>query len=238
MNRNEQGAPRPEGQAERVYRLLKQAIFDFQLLPGDRFSENDVAGQMAASRTPVRQALYSLEQEGYLEVQPRSGWQVKAIDFDELEALYDLRIVLELEAVARLCRLPDAVMPLPLQQLKQFWIDTPPLADGSAVARYDEQFHMTLVAAAGNPQMARVHREVTEKIRIVRRMDFTQPSRVQATYAEHSAILQAIIGRRCGEASRMLREHIAASQAEVRKITLHALQQARQEKRAYQGTQQ
>lgn len=221
---------REEGQGERIYRLLKQEIFDFLLLPGDRFSENDLAARMGASRTPVRQALHLLEQEGYLEVQPRSGWQVRPVDFDRLEALYDLRVVLELEAVGRLCALPAGVRPLPLQMLRHFWVDSAPLADWPTVASHDEQFHMTLVETAGNPEMARVHRDITEKIRIVRRMDFTQATRISATYAEHGQILLAILERNLEEARTQLHNHIAQSQKEVRKITLHALQQARREK--------
>lgn len=218
---------KPAGIAERIYRQLKLEIFDFQLLPGDRFSENDIALRMAASRTPVRQALYALEQEGYVEVQPRSGWQIKAVDFDYLESLYDLRIVLELEAVKRLCALPAEVRPLPLQALKQFWIDSAQLPDGGEVASHDEDFHMTLVEAAGNPEMARVHREITEKIRIVRRLDFTQRPRVSATYLEHGQILLAILNRQLQEAQTRLHDHIAASQKEVRQITLHMLHQAK-----------
>ncbi|WP_455424485.1 GntR family transcriptional regulator [Dryocola sp. LX212] len=216
---------KPEGIAERIYRQLKQEIFDFQLLPGDRFSENDVARRLEASRTPVRQALYALEQEGYVGVQPRSGWQIKTVDFDFLESLYDLRIVLELEAVKRLCALPPEVKPL--QTLKHFWIDSPQLADGGEVASHDEAFHMTLVEAAGNPEMARVHRDITEKIRIVRRLDFTQRPRVSATYHEHGQILLAILDRHFQEAQSRLHDHIAASQKEVRQITLHMLQQAK-----------
>ena len=219
-----------EGIAGRVYQHVKQAIFDFQLLPGDRFSESDIATRVGVSRTPVRQALYALEQEGYLDVQPRSGWQVKPVDFDALEAFYDLRVVLESEAVRRLCQRTDAAIPAALQELVRFWIDSPALAEGSDVAPWDEAFHMALVSAAGNPEMARVHREVTEKIRIVRRLDFTQAPRVAATYAEHSAILLAIIHRDVEEACDQLTAHIAQSQKEVRKITLHMLHQARQEK--------
>lgn len=222
-----QTTKKPEGVAERIYRQLKQEIFDFQLLPGDRFSENDIALRMAASRTPVRQALYALEQEGYVEVQPRSGWQIKAVDFDYLESLYDLRIVLELEAVKRLCILPAQIHPLPLQTLKQFWLDAPQLEDGAEVACHDEVFHMTLVESTGNPEMARVHREITEKIRIVRRLDFTQRPRVSATYLEHGQILLAILNRQLQEAQTRLHDHIAASQKEVRQITLHMLQQAK-----------
>ncbi|MBU4681042.1 GntR family transcriptional regulator [Cedecea davisae] len=219
---------RPEGVAERIYQQLKQEIFDFQLLPGDRFSENEIADRMSASRTPVRQALYALQQEGYVDVQPRSGWQIKAVDFESLESLYDLRIVLELEAVKRLCQRAEPDWPQPLQALKQFWLDSPQLDEGMNVAPHDEAFHMTLVSSAGNPEMARIHREITEKIRIVRRLDFTRQPRVTATYAEHGQILLAVWDRNLQEAQIRLHDHIAASQKEVRQITLHMLHQARQ----------
>lgn len=220
---------RPEGLAERIYQQLKTDIFSFRLLPGDRFSENDIADRMEVSRTPVRQALFWLEREGYVEVFFRSGWQVRPFDFDFFEQLYDLRIVLELEAVKRLCACAPASQPLQLAELKDFWIDKPRLQDGQAVSRFDEEFHMTLVAAAGNAEMARIHRELTEKIRIIRRLDFTKDERINATYQEHASILLAIIGQRTEEAQRQLHDHIAVSKAEVRKITLHMLHQARAE---------
>ncbi|VTP61118.1 Transcriptional regulators [Serratia rubidaea] len=65
---NNRHKARPEGLAERIYQQLKDDIFDFRLLPGDRFSESEIAGRMAASRTPVRQALFRLEREGYVDV--------------------------------------------------------------------------------------------------------------------------------------------------------------------------
>ena len=95
--------PRPVNMADRVYAELKDQIFNFSLLPGDRFSENEVAERMDVSRTPVRDALYRLQQEGYVEVYFRSGWQVRPFDFAYFEDLYDLRIVLEEAAVRRLC---------------------------------------------------------------------------------------------------------------------------------------
>jgi DNA-binding GntR family transcriptional regulator len=101
---------RQAGLAERIYLALKNDIFDFRLMPGEHFSENEISERMAASRTPVRQALFWLEHEGYVQVYSRSGWQVKPFDFTYFEALYDFRIVLEMEAVKRLapCRPPHA----------------------------------------------------------------------------------------------------------------------------------
>lgn len=227
MNNSPRSKGRPEALAEKVYQALKQDIFEFRLMPGDRFSENEIADRLEVSRTPVRQALFWLEREGYVEVWFRSGWQVKPFDFEYFEELYDFRTVLECEAVRRLCAQPTAHCAETLTALKNFWIDAAPLDDGKAVSAQDEAFHMALVAAAGNQEMARIHAELTEKIRIIRRLDFTRDDRMEATYREHAQILRAIFQQQTEEAQRILTDHIAVSKAEVRKITLHMLQQAR-----------
>ena len=227
------GSPRndsPEPRAllaDQVYAALKQQLQDFQLVPGDRFSEADIAQRLGVSRTPVREALFRLRNEGRLEVESKSGWFVRPIDFNRLEQLYDLRVVLETTCVARLCA--SAELPPELEDLKRVWLvsATERLADERAVGELDEQFHATLVRAAGNAEMARVHWDVTEHIRIVRRLDFTRGDRIEATYQEHAKILRAVMQRKPDAALLLLRSHIEQSKAEVRKITLHALFEAR-----------
>lgn len=220
---------RPENMVERIYQQLKDDIFEFRLLPGDRFSESEVAERVQASRTPVRQALYRLEREGYLQVYFRSGWQVKAFDFQYFEELYDLRIVLESAAVARLEHMDIEAHPV-IAELKRTWLVTEAerVQEGARVSALDERFHCALVEAAGNTEMARMHFEITEKIRIIRRLDFTQAPRIDATYAEHGQILNAILQRRTEQAQQLLKNHIDVSKQEVRKITLHRLHTARQ----------
>lgn len=210
-----------------VYAEIKNDLFDFRLAPGERFSENELAARLGVSRTPVREALYRLQSEGYIQVASKSGWTVRAFEFETFEHLYDLRAVLELAAVRRLCELD----PMPaLDELKRAWLVTPEdrLADGRAVGALDEAFHQSIVAAAGNPELARVHREVTERIRIVRRLEFTMPERIARTYAEHAQILRAILRRKTDAATLLLRTHIELARAEVRKITLHKLALARE----------
>lgn len=221
------GKKRQAGLAERIYLALKNDIFDFRLMPGEHFSENEISERMAASRTPVRQALFWLEHEGYVQVYSRSGWQVKPFDFTYFEGLYDFRIVLEMEAVKRLCALPAEARHEHLVPLLAFWCEAPRMAPGKALSRQDEAFHTALVRATGNSEMARVHVELTEKMRIIRHLDFTREDRVEATYSEHALVLQAISQQQTEEAQRILTAHISQSKAEVRKITLHRLQQAR-----------
>ncbi len=218
---------RGENLAERIYRQLKKDIFDFRLLPGDRFSENEIAQRMGASRTPVREALFRLERETYVQVLQRSGWQVKPFDFDYFEELYDVRTVLECAAVRRLCDLqqPDIM----LEDLLRIWQvpATDRLRDVATLSGLDERFHETLVEAAGNTEMARIHHDLTERLRIIRRLDFTKPPRIDATYEEHGRIIDAIVHHRTEQALIMLKAHIETSRNEVRKITLHMLHEAR-----------
>lgn len=215
--------------AEQVYATLKAEIHDFRLVAGDRFSEAELGTRLGVSRTPVREALFRLRNEGFLDVEPKLGWFVRPIDFGKLEQLYDLRIVLELASVQRLCARSDD--PPELDELKDIWLVPAGerLTDARAVGTNDEQFHATLVRAAGNEEMARVHWDVTERIRIVRRLDFTRGDRIEATYTEHGKILRAIIQRKPDQAQLLLRAHIDQSKAEVRKITLHTLHEARRQ---------
>jgi DNA-binding GntR family transcriptional regulator len=216
--------------ASDVYTQLKRDIAEFRLLPGDRFTETEISGRLGVSRTPVRQALFKLQQEGYVEVLFRNGWRVLPFDFNQFEDLYDLRMVLETTAAHRLCEGALKVDAAQLEVLMAIWLVSPEQrsTDMLEVAAWDEAFHCALVAAAGNAEMARVHREVTERIRVIRRLDFTQPSRITATYEEHGKILSAIQQKRGDQAALLLRAHIQASQAEVRKITLHQVHLARQ----------
>ncbi len=225
-------APPRANLAEQVYAELKRQMHSFELVPGDRFSEADIGARLGVSRTPVREALFRLRIEGLLDVESKSGWFVRPIDFARLDQLYDLRIILESASVARLCSLPQ---PTPeLEGLKLAWLvpAAERLSDGEKVGQLDEAFHASLVRAAGNDEISRVHWDVTERIRIIRRLDFSRADRIEATYGEHAKILRTIIQRKGDQAQLLLRSHIEQSKAEVRKITLATLHEARSRWRA------
>lgn len=215
--------------ADEVYQQLKRDVSEFKLVPGDRFTETEVSQRLGVSRTPVRQALFRMQQEGFVEVLFRNGWRVLPFDFNRFEELYDLRMVLETTAVHRLCTSVVKINQSMLDDLTAIWLVRQDLrsSDMAQVSSWDEAFHCALVAAAGNAEMARVHGDVTNRIRVIRRLDFTKQPRIDATYEEHTKILKAIQRKRGDEAAMLLRAHIETSQVEVRKITLHQVHQAR-----------
>jgi DNA-binding GntR family transcriptional regulator len=211
-----------------VYERLKDDIFEFRMAPGQRYSEQELANRLGVSRTPTRFALHVLAREGYLvRVEGHAGWQVKPFDLSYYEDLYDFRIQIELIAVRRLC----AMDPAPdLSELCDFWRVPRRSRDlcGRTVALEDEKLHSTLVALAGNAEMLRTHRDLTERMRIIRRLDFIEPARIKAAYDEHDKILRALLTRRTADAELLMRSHIEASRAEIRHITLHRLAVASQ----------
>jgi len=213
--------------AEQAYEQIKRMIIDFALLPGDRFSESELTQRIAVSRTPLRQALQRLEREGLLQVFPKMGWQVAPLDFEVFDELYDLRVLIECHAAQRLAESDERPA---LRALADVWLVSAAerVDDGARVGTLDEEFHAALVRGGGNREMLRVHREITDRIRIIRRLDFTHPARIAVTYDEHARILRALTRRRTDEAQRLLRAHIEQSKLEVRHITLDTLYRLRQ----------
>lgn len=214
--------------AQAVYERLKDDIFEFRMAPGERYAEQELADALGVSRTPLRFALHLLAREGYLDrVGGHAGWLVKPLDLAYYEDLYEFRTQIELIAVRRLCTMDPAP---DLGELRAFWC-VPRRArvmDGKTVAREDEKLHSTLVALAGSREMLRTHTDLTERIRIIRRLDFIEPARIGAAFDEHEKILAALLARKAGDAEMLVRAHIGASRAEIRHITLHRLSLAAQ----------
>jgi DNA-binding GntR family transcriptional regulator len=218
--------------ADQAYDKIKKRIFDFDLMPGDRLSESDLAQQINVSRTPLRQALQRLQHEGFVEAIPKVGWLIPPLSFEKFDELYDFRTLIECFAVRALCDVAQERSEL--QKLARIW-QVPVrerLQDPVRVGVLDEQFHQQIVESTANGAMLRTYREITERMRIIRRLDFTKTDRITATYEEHAKILSAIQKRRGDEAQRLLRAHIERSKLEVRKITLDMLYQARTRGRA------
>lgn len=212
--------------ADQAYDKIKKRIFDFDLMPGDRLSESDLAQQINVSRTPLRQALQRLQHEGFVDAIPKVGWLIPPLSFEKFDELYDFRVLIECFAVRVLCA--AAQERSELQKLARVW-HVPVrerLQDPVKVGALDESFHWQIVESTANREMLRTYREITERMRIIRRLDFIKPDRVTVTYDEHAKILSAIQKRRADEAQRLLRAHIEHSKLEVRKITLDMLYQA------------
>jgi DNA-binding GntR family transcriptional regulator len=213
--------------AAEVYGRIRADIYDFRLLPGDRFSEGEIAERLQVSRTPVREALFRLQRDGYVDVLFRSGWQVRPFDMQHFENLYEVRIVLETAAIEKLVRLS---LNNRLEDLAAIWCVPPSryYDDPEVLAVLDEQFHVRIVAASGNQEMTAIHQNITDRMRVIRRLHFKTAPRISKTYEEHAAIIERLREGETKAAQDILARHIQDSQSGVKTITVHMLHAARE----------
>lgn len=219
--------PRQSPQPRDIYRQLKDMILSFALYPGARVTENELALRFGVSRTPVREALQRLAAEGYVTIRPKQGCFVTDIDIERINHYYDVRIALELRGLELAClSMSDAQ----IRKLAATWdpvhapVTPPPME--TMVAR-DEGFHMALAAGGGNAVLAAYLGDVNEHIHIVRRLDFSEATRVDHTYAEHHEILLRLLDRDAEGAKTLMLRHIRKSAEVAKAITLTQLAQQR-----------
>lgn len=202
---------------DRVYLSLRDDLMSGCLGPGDRLGEERLAEQYGVSRTPVREALARLLADGLIQ-RGDSGLYPYRPRFEELVWLYELRITLETQGIRRVLA-DDSLTHDPAilgPELERWYLlrEHPPEPDAGFVTA-DEQFHRTLLAAAGNPTLSDALAVANAKVRPVRMYDYLTPDRMAATVDEHITIAEMALARRLTDAHDTLLRHIDTSRAVV-----------------------
>ena len=180
---------------ERAYRQLKEGILHNEYPPGFTATEAEIAGQLAMSRTPLREALLRLQSEGLVEVTPRRGLRVLPLYPADMREIYELLCCLEAAAAEMLAkrRLPeDSIELRELEEINERMGAALELGDLNTWAAMDERFHRRLVEHCGNGRICRVVFNVWDQSHRARIL--TAPLRPTPTdsYKEHRAVLEAI----------------------------------------------
>jgi DNA-binding GntR family transcriptional regulator len=208
--------------SDRVHHELKQRLTLWEYLPGQRLGEEALAAEFGVSRTPVRDALRRLEQEGFLDQESWAGYRVRKPDLPRIEELYEVRLSLEQTAVRRLASAPpdpEIDELLSVWQLRKGEVPQP----NPDMVHLDEAFHETLARLAGNRTLLEMLCSINEHIRVIRTNDFLTPKRIAETYRQHRGILLSIRRGDPEGAVARLTAHIKESQTYVRAAAVRAL---------------
>ncbi|HEX5571243.1 MAG TPA: GntR family transcriptional regulator, partial [Ktedonobacterales bacterium] len=149
---------------ERVYRALRDALVAGELAPGERLRDQELAARLGVSRTPVREALQRLEDEGLVETAPRALTRVAPLD--AVAARESFPVVAALHAlgarhgVARLSAADIAEMRAANEELAGAIAALDPATVRRAIAA-DDRFHGVLLRAAGNGEITRALERLT-----------------------------------------------------------------------------
>jgi DNA-binding GntR family transcriptional regulator len=208
LSRPDRSRPAPE----QLYAALRRAILHLDLPPGTPVPEPAIAAQAGVSRTPVREALHRLREDGLVEVLPNLGSFVTRISIARQQEAVALRRLLEAEAAAHL-----ATQPGPRPALRRLLAaQREALAEDGTESIYalDEAFHAALFEAAGLPLMwaacraARAHMERVHHA-------VAQPERMARAVAAHAAILAGIEAGVIAGARAAMTDHVVANATDL-----------------------
>lgn len=195
------------GLATQAFSQLRDAIIGGELVPGEPLYEIHLASQLGMSRTPIREALKLLAQDGYVELLPSRGYTVPKRSQDDIREFFELRAILEAGASRHAAlRATDAE----IAQLEK-------LSDRYEREKNDEkwnqlghEFHSLIIAAARNSRLATMLNSLNTQIVISRRSvaRAADAGRRAAAIRDHRAILDAIRARDDVRAERLAGEHV------------------------------
>jgi DNA-binding GntR family transcriptional regulator len=193
-----------------VYRKLRHAIEQGELKPGQRVMEVEVAEWLDVSRTPVREALRRLENEGMLALEPRTGLVVASIAREAMLELYVMREVLEGTA-ARLCaRHASDPELMGLEELVKR--EARLQGNFEVLSRHNKLFHDAVHRGAHNRYLEKSLAAVNDSMCLLGKSMMLIPERAEEAQLEHSELVAAIVGRDADAADRSARRHVRSAQ--------------------------
>ena len=197
---------------EVAYSKLHAAILAGTFEPGRRMMETEVADWLKMSRTPARDAMRRLENEGLLVHEPRQGLVIASLDHAAVMELYTMREVLEGTA-ARLAARHASELEVE-QLLELIALEKKLKGRYEELAEHNQRFHRALRHAAHNRYLLRALITVRDSMGLLGRSQMTMPHRAATALKEHEQIVRAIEKRDADAAEEAARSHVRAAQRE------------------------
>lgn len=205
-----------ENLSARAYNQIKNLILCNEIMPGQKLHHQQLGERLGVSRTPVREALTRLVQEGYVSFLPNRGFTCKEIRMQEAEELYELREALEAFAVEKAtATVTDAALRHLREKMNAYGRDVQNRFTRERLV-YDQDVHLEIASLTGNEILKNTLSHVFERIVLKRRTDgLYDPARGVAAHQEHLRLLDAMERRDTAAAVAILRGHIQAGKQNV-----------------------
>lgn len=207
--------------ADSVYNHLKDMILSNHLKPGQKLLDRDLASELGVSRTPVREALSRLEQDGLVDNRAGKGYFVADMDAKQIADLYDLREMLEALAVrlvAERATLSDLAQLEGVLATLEEYRDNP--AKRGEEIKVGLRIHETIARASGNAFLHETLVRLLDRMQFFIWMEMLYEDRQAAdlTRTEHKALLVLIREKRADEAEALIRTHVRTAKQHILKI--------------------
>jgi len=181
----------------------------FEIRPGERVNEVELARSLNVSRTPLREALNRLMVEGFLTREPNRGFIRRPLAAKQVFDLYELRRALETSIVAIACERATDEGLAELERFVKASKDRPEDANASTLLTLDEEFHERLAALTRNDEMVHAVKSINARIHYFRWINMKNGRR-RYTQQEHLRIVKALRARDVQAAQQLVQSHITS----------------------------
>jgi DNA-binding GntR family transcriptional regulator len=198
--------------AEQAYRALKALILSNQLPAGSQLLEQEAALRLGMSRTPVREAMVRLEQDGVVEIRPRHGMRVLPVSAADMREIYEVLTSLESTAAEMVARRGVSEGELAKLQLAVSDMDAAlALDDLDAWAAADQRFHSLLVELTRNQRLQQIVTQLSEQAHRARMLTLRLRPKPVGSNRDHGMLVAAIAARDAETAKSIHHNHRATA---------------------------
>ena len=201
-----------------VFNTLREAILKGELKPGERLMELQLAAKLGVSRTPIREAIRMLEQEGLAVTIPRKGAEVARMTEKDMEDVLEIREALDELAAKIACTRMTEDQLKQLETIKETFVESTRSHDVKRIAEADVSFHDVIYEATGNPKLVSMLNNLREQIYRYRVEYLKEEKNYPTLIGEHEAIVEALYARNQDEVVRAMHTHIENQASAVKEI--------------------
>jgi DNA-binding GntR family transcriptional regulator len=188
--------------------LIREKIFNHELVPGSWIDEKELTSAFNISRTPLREALKVLASEGLITMKLRRGAYVTEVDSEEIKQLFEVIALLEGQACRTVAILASDQQ---LEILDAIHLKLERAAADRDIDRFfdlNQEFHDKIQEFSGNRWMRKVITDLRQILKLQRRNSLTKIGRLEQSLQEHRQILSALIARDGESAQKLMLSHL------------------------------
>lgn len=201
-----------------VFNTLREAILKGELQPGERLMELQLASKLGVSRTPIREAIRMLEQEGLAVTVPRKGAEVARMTLKDMEDVLEVRDALDELAAQMACERMTAEQLQALKDTKKEFEEILESGDVKKIADVDVRLHDIIYEATDNARLIALLGNMREQLFRYRVECLKNPENYPALIAEHNAIVDALEARDKVKVTEAMHEHVANQAVSVKAV--------------------
>jgi DNA-binding GntR family transcriptional regulator len=197
---------------------IRTAIFSGKFIPGSKLKEKEISAWLGVSRMPVREAFRILEAQGLIEIEPNKGAKVSRISLEDLEDIYEARVLLEVYCLRKFVRLINDQNIAVMEDICDKMETAIELKDPLAYFDHSFHFHKYYISHCQNKVLESIFLRMENSIRCLQFSLDKKPEFYRKSLKEHRQILKALRAKEADDCEKLIRRHLESGYKSNKKV--------------------